>query len=661
MSVERRRRRANRAKHPSAPGPVRGPSSVSPQRPRSGSPASLAKSAFSGRALWVSLALIVVTMVVYAPVWDHNFVSMDDPLMVSDNPHVSGGLKWTAVRWALTAAYFGDWHPVTWLSHMLDVQLYGMNAGGHHLTNLLLHVANTLLLFGLLRRMTGALGRSAFVAGLFAVHPLHVESVAWVAARTDVLSTLFWMLTLWGYVGYVRQPRRGRYLVVILLFASGLMAKPMLVTLPFVLLLLDFWPLGRVQLGVGHPSSFWEWASARHRWSAVLGLVREKLPLLGLSATASVATFVVRQQGEGITGLDALPPDLRLANALLSYVTYIGKMLWPTGLTAFYPYPRAIPTAWVLGSVLFLMGVSGAVIWVARRHPYLLVGWFWYLGTLVPVIGLVQVGGQASADRYTYVPLIGVFLMLAWGIPDLLARWPDRSIALPVTAGVLLLACAITARGQVQYWRDDAALWGHALEVTTENYFAHTGLGDALASQGRVAEAIAHYSEAVRIRPDYTNAHNKLGVALADQGRIGEAIIHYTEALRIEPDFPAAHVNLGNALATQGKASEAIAQYTTALRIQPDNVAAHNNLGFVLASQGRGAEAIAHYTEALQIKSDYALAHNNLGFALASQGRVDEAIREFRETLRLNPDQPKARRMLDDLTRQSKRSGLGAQ
>ena len=624
MSTGRQKRRANQPavepKHRS----VRGLSSVSAQGPPSGSPLSIAKSAFSGRALWISLALIVVNVVVYAPVWNYGFVNWDDPPYVTENPHVLGGLTWQGVAWAFTTEQTGNWHPLTWLSHMLDVQLYGMNAGGHHLTNLLLHIATTILLFGLLHRMTGALGRSAFVGGLFAVHPLHVESVAWVAERKDVLSTLLWMLTLWAYVGYVRRPRLGRYLVVFLLFALGLMAKPMLVTLPFVLLLLDVWPLNRMSLGADSPGRsglalLWD------QRSVVLRLVWEKLPLLALTVASSIGTFVVQRRGGAVFGLDTIPLSLRAGNALVSYVEYIGKMLWPAGLAVLYPYPRSLPGWWVAGAILGLIGGSLAVIWAARRHPYLPVGWLWYLGTLVPVIGLVQVGNQAMADRYSYVPLLGLFLMVGWGIPELLAHWPDRSRALPAAAVVAILACAITAGGQVQYWKSSIALWGHTLEVTTENSVAHNFLGNALANDGKISEAIVHYSEALRIKPDFVETHNNLGIALGVQGKSNEAMAHFSEALRINPRFEVAHNNLGVALANQGRIDEAIREFLEALRIAPD-------------------QADWHYYVAVMFNK---------------KGETSEAIRHLEATLKLNPKHEEARRMLDNLTSQGRKPGPG--
>ena len=627
--------------------------------------------------------MIGAIVAIYARVWHHDFVSYDDPKYVTENSVVSAGLTARGVSWALTTGTDANWFPVTWLSHMLDVQLYGMNAGGHHLTNVLLHIATTLLLFGLLYWMTGALGRSAFVAALFAVHPLHVESVAWVAERKDVLSTLFLMLTLWAYVWYVRQPRISRYALVILFFALGLMSKPMLVTLPFLLLLLDVWPLGRMGLG-GDRSRRSGSARRADQRSVALHLVREKLPLFALAIASSIVTFLVQRRGGAVAGLDAYPLSLRVGNAVVSYVAYIVKMLWPTRLAAFYPYPTSLPVGLVAGALVLLIGVSVVVIRAGRRYPYLLVGWLWYLGTLLPVIGLVQVGNQAMADRYTYVPMIGLLIIAAWGISDLLARGRYRNIALSTAAVLVIAACAITARGQVQHWRSTPELWTHALEVTAGNDVAHNNLGLALARQGKAAEAISHYTEALRIRPTYATArtnlgaalasqgkvdeaitqytevlrykpefaeaHIDLGAALADKGRIDDAIAQYTEALRLKPDFSEAHANLGVALASQGKLDQAITEYNEALRLKPSSADVHNNLGFALASRGKVDEAIAHYTEAVRLRPDFALAHMNLALTLANQNRLNEAIREFREVLRTTPGNENARRALDQLT-----------
>ena len=629
-------------------------------RPRSGPPRPAAKTAFSAPALWVSLALIVSIVLVYAAVWHHDFVNYDDHEYILDNPFVPAGLSWRGVAWAFTTGYFCNWHPLTWLSHMLDVQVYALNPGPHHITSVLFHIANSILLFGLLRRMTGALGRSAFVAGLFAVHPLHVESVAWVAERKDVLSTLFWILTLWAYLGYVRRPRVGRYLLVCLLFALGLMSKPMLVTIPFVLLLLDFWPLGRLrEQGPGTrgqaESANSEWQAANgasplaDRHSRLTALLVEKLPLLALAIASSIVTVVAQKQGGALIKLDALPWSSRVANALVSYVGYIGQMAWPTRLAAFYPFHRSLPLWWVAGAALGLIGVSVAAIRAARSRPYLLVGWLWYLGTLVPVIGLVQVGNQSMADRYTYVPLMGLFIIAAWGAVDLLGRRPYGSKALPIAAGLAILACGIAARRQVQFWKDSITLWEHTLQVTTDNPLAHYNLGVVLSGQGRAQEAILHYLEAVRIKPDYADAHDNLGLDLANQGNPAQGISHLLEAVRIKPDFALAHYNLGVVLESQGRVGEAIAHYSEAARFNSNFALAHYNLGFALANQGRVAEAAAHYSEALRINPNYAEVHNNLANILLDQGRAAEAAAHYSEALRINPNYPEAHNNLGNV------------
>jgi tetratricopeptide (TPR) repeat protein len=577
-----------------------------------------ANSFLSKRVLLACVALIAASVAIYAPVSHFGFVTWDDPEYVVGNVHVAQGLTWQGARWALTSLDEANWHPVTWLSHMLDVQLYGMNAGPQHVTNLLIHILNTLLLFGLLYRMTGALGRSTFVAGLFAVHPLHVESVAWISERKDVLSTLFWLLTMWAYVAYVRRPGRGRYLPMLLLFALGLMAKPMLVTLPFVLLLLDFWPLQR---GLELPR-----------------LVKEKLPLFALAAISSVVTVLAQRHGGAVAGLERLPLGIRLTNAPASYLAYIGKMLWPVRLAAFYPLHASTPVLQVTLGALLLIGVTILAFRAGQRHGYLLVGWLWYVGTLIPVIGLVQAGSQSMADRYTYVPLIGLFLIAAWGVPELVARWRYGRVALPFVAMCVLLMCTALARAQVGYWSDSAALWQHALEVTEDNYVAHASLGKVLLDEGKAGEAIPHFTETLRIQPNYVEAKNNLGMALAWSGKLDEAAQQFAGALRIKPEFPEAQSNLGMVLMSQGKLDEAAQRFAEALRIKPDFVQAQNNLGTVLMRQGKLDEAARYFGAAVRNRPDVPELQNNLGLVLMSQGKLDEAAQHFAEALRIKPD-----------------------
>jgi hypothetical protein len=549
---------------------------------------------FAGWVPWILVALIALNLIVYAPVRHCDFVQLDDPTYVTENPNVSGGVTWSAVAWAFTTGHAANWHPLTWLSHMLDVRMYGVNAGPHHVTSVLLHIANTLLLFGLLLRMTGAPGRSAFVAALFAVHPLHVESVAWVAERKDVLSTLFWMLTLLAYTAYVRHPRWPRYVAVLVLFALGLMAKPMVVTLPFVLLLLDVWPLDRLPHAAGGGKSFEvrrpkSRVDARGRTPATRGrtwlrawvpLLREKIPLFALAAASSVVTFVVQQRGGAVSDLQGFAFGLRLENALVSYVAYLRDMLWPSALTVFYGFPDAIPAAQVALAVLVLAAISFVVFRLARRCPYLPVGWLWYLGTLVPVAGIVQVGLQARADRYTYVPLIGIFIMVAWGMPDLLARWRTVRRAVPLIAALVVVACAVATRAQVAYWKDDVALWTHATMVTmnTDEYHAHMSLGAILGNQGRLDEAVRHFSAAVRLQAGSVEAQSNLGLALAKQGKLREAIGPFAEAVRLAPDQEVTHLNLGFALSKAGRVDEAVRELSEVLRIDPGNQAARRAL-----------------------------------------------------------------------------------
>lgn len=556
-------------------------------------PRSLANALFSSRAVWISLALIAINLFVYASVRHYEFVAWDDPQYITENPQVSSGLTWANVEWAFTTGHHANWHPMTWLSHMLDVQLYGMDAGMHHVTNVVFHLANTLLLFGLLHLMTGRLGRSAFVAGLFAVHPLHVESVAWVAERKDVLSTLFFLLMLWAYVEYVRNPQRNRYLLVVVLLALGLMSKPMLVTAPFVLLLLDVWPLQRVSLGGG--------SGLIREQEPVWQLVREKLPLIALSIVSSIVTVLVQQQGGALQGFETFPWSLRVGNALVSYLAYIVKMLWPDPLVAFYPFPRSVPVVWLMGAILILVATSAIVLRLIPRHPYLAVGWFWYLGTLIPVIGLVQVGDQAMADRYTYIPLIGLFLMVAWGVPELLPHLEFRNIALSAAGVLVLLGCVTVARGQARSWENTVALWEHALQGSPNNYNAHTHLAVALAGQGRIDEALAHLSEAVRLEPDNAEAHNNLGAVLIRSGRIDEAVTQLSEAVHIQPAYADAHNNLGMAFARQDSLDKAIQEFQAALRINPGQASWRYNLAVTLRKKGDTRGAAREFESALNL------------------------------------------------------------
>ena len=587
----------------------------------------------------ICLILITALLLVYWQVGDHEFINYDDNVYITDNAHVQEGLTSKGMIWAFTTSRTGNWHPLTWISHMLDCELYGLNPGGHHLTNVLLHMANAVLLFVVLRWMTGATWRSGLVAALFALHPLHVESVAWAAERKDVLSTFFWLLTMVAYLHYVNRPGGKRYFLVLVTFSLGLMAKPMLVTLPFVLLLLDYWPLNRFQPQamtgsvVNQPLGFRSFGDGK---SPILKAVMEKTPLFVISLFSCVITVMAQQEAGAISTLEIVPFKLRIANGLVSFVAYMGKMIWPQDLAVFYPHPGSDLQIWKpVAAGLFLLIVSTVALWVAHRCRYVLVGWLWYLGSLVPVIGLVQVGEQAMADRYTYVPLIGLFIVVVWGFADLVKRWRSSRWVASVTAAVMVLALIAGSWLQVAHWKNSVKLFKHALDVTRNNYVAHYTLGNALAQQRNLTGAIFHYNKALQINPKFAEAHNNLGNALAQQRNLTGAISHYNKALQINPDHAEAHRNLAVAFDRQGKHQEAIQHYEEALRISPHDAQSHNNLGVALAEQGRLEDAVARFTEALRIDPNFQEAQRNLELSqtLMDKSSTGSAGKPRQETL----------------------------
>jgi tetratricopeptide (TPR) repeat protein len=549
--------------------------------------------------------LAAAVAVVYAEAGSHTYVNLDDDVYVVRNPWIREGLNWGTVRWAFTGVHEAYWIPLTWLSLALDSQLFGLHAGAQLLENVAWHAADTLLLYAVLFAATGAVGRSAWVAALFALHPMHVESVAWVSQRKDVLSTFFWMLTTLAWVGYARRPSIGRYLVVVVPFALGLLTKPMLVTLPITLLLLDIWPLARRDRGLA-------WLTA------------EKLPLLALSLAVSAVTIWTQQGAGAVPALATRSLGDRIATALINYGLYLGKLAVPVNLAVFYPLAPA-DAGLAASAALLLALVSGLALTLGRREPAVLVGWLWFLVTLLPVIGLVQVGGQQIADRYSYIPSIGVFLAVAWGVPRL---WAARGGApwVPSAAGAaMLVIAALVARDQVSYWRDSITLFERAVAVTDRNFLAHNNLGEALASVGRRDEAAVHYAEAVRIHPGYAPARNNQGIVLAEAGRYAEAEQEFRAALALDPGMVIAESNLATARARLGDYQEAIAHYERALARQPSNPVAHEGLADSLALLGRLDEAIVHYREALRWAPDTVSARRSLAGTLRRAGREAEA------------------------------------
>jgi len=475
--------------------------------------------------LIICVFLALITVAVYWQVRHHEFIDLDDDLYVTNNRHVQSGLTVKSLLWSFSFSDKGKtyWHPLTWLSHILDCQLYGLNPGMHHLTNVILHMANCVLLFWVFKRMTGEIWKGAFVAALFALHPVNVDSVAWVAERKNLLSTFFWMLTLLSYAYYSERPVPYRYLLALFAFALGLLAKPMLVTLPFVLLLLDYWPLGRLH----HPTI-----------PSAFRLIMEKIPFFILSAISIYLSTLSLESYGNMISLEQVSMKLRIFNALVSYVSYIGKMIWPYNLAIVYPYPSSIPFWKAACSGLFLIFSSLAVVWAVRQRPYFAVGWFWFLGMLIPVIGLVQAGlWPAMADRWAYIPVIGLFVMIAWGIPELSSRWRYKKIGLAIIGAIILSVLTGTTLIQLRYWNNSITLFEHALHLTTNNFVLHYNLGVILAEQGKDAEAISHFSEAIRIKSAYYKAYNNLGFVLLKQGKITEAVRPLYVAVRIKPDF----------------------------------------------------------------------------------------------------------------------------
>ena len=592
--------------------------------------------------VWVCLFLVIVTLSVYWQVRHCDFTNFDDNLYVYHNLHIRSGITQESMVWSFTFQEKDKnyWHPLTWLSHMLDVELYGLDPGRHHLTNLLLHTVNTVLLFLALNWMTGALWRSAVVAALFGLHPLNVESVAWIAERKNVLSTFFWMLTLLAYTHYTRRTCFRRYFAVCFSFVLGLLAKPFLVTLPFVLMILDYWPLRRWCIaGVN--------SSIRHE-SNTQQIILEKIPLL-LFSTLSVYISSKSVQGEGdVISLQLVPMLLRIENALVSYVKYIGKMIWPQDLSVYYPFPDMISAGQLMGAVAVMVSLSALAIWGLRRRPYLAVGWFWFLGTLVPVIGLVQVGlWPQMADRWAYVPLTGLFIMIAWGMPELIKAWHHKHKIIAIAAGTVLLFLFINTRVQISHWTNSTTLFKQAVKAVGGSSMSQNNLGNAfilnnlalaLLDDGRTDEALNNLMTAVKLVPDSPRVNYNLGYILQQQGKTAEAIRHFKQAVKHNPKYFLAHYYLATALMQSGKLDDAVSHYQSALDLKPDDGNVLNDLANAMVAQGRIPEALSFYSKALLLDPNDHDIHNNMGVALTHQGRFEEAVRYFSMALQLNPN-----------------------
>jgi protein O-mannosyl-transferase len=596
--------------------------------------------------LMISLLLILAVVIVYGQVGSFDFVDWDDGLYVTENVHVQKGLSEEGFIWAFTTSRGGSWHPITWLSHMMACELYGLNPAGHHYTNIAFHIANTLLLFFILFQMTGARWKSAFVAALFAVHPLHVESVAWVSERKDVLSTFFGLLMIGAYWRYIKAPYVKNYLLVFIFLIMGLMSKPMLVTFPFVLLLLDFWPLKRLQFKNNSESQSEK--STSHVVKGIHQLVLEKIPLFIMAVVFCVLTFFLQRSGGIMPSLKILPLKLRIANAFISYVSYILKAIWPNNLAYYYPYSVSTFSVWqIFGAGLLIVSAILGAIYLAKRYPYVPVGLFWYLGTLVPVIGLVQVSDQAMADRYTYIPLIGVFIVVAWGIPDILKKWHYRKVFFCVSAIIILSTLTICASFQANHWKNSIALFKNAVKINEDNYHALNNLITALVDKGKYDKAYCYLNRAIKKDPGREDLRMNLANVLFLNGNPDEAISQYQRILRTDPKNADVHYNLAYVLSSQNKINDAVLHYKEALRIDPKYLKAHYQLGDILLRQGKIKKAGIHFIQMIKYNPDDGQAYNELGLILFKQGKFKKAEVFFSMALQLDPDFSKALANLD--------------
>ncbi len=623
----------------------------------------------------ICILLSVLIVAVYWKIQYHEFVNYDDGRYITENKHIKGFSKENFI-WAFTKSHSANWHPITWLSHTLDIRLFGLNPKGHHLTNLVFHIANSLLLFLVFARMTGAIWKSCVVASFFAFHPINIESVAWAAERKNLLSTFFWFLTMWTYIHYVQKRNLARYSMVFLFFALGLMSKAMLVTLPFILLLLDYWPLKRFEIAHLKRLFLSDVENQIENKKKLLNLILEKIPLLFLAVGSCIVTLSAQKLAGAIVSIESVSSATRISNAMVSYLRYLEKMVWPTDFSVFYPYPIDELYIWKgLVSGFFLTGITIVILRLIKKTPYLSFGWFWYLGTLIPVIGLVQVGQQGMADRYAYIPLIGIFIIIAWGLPDLLKHFHFKK---PLLLFLVLIFFSVLMRlswVQLHYWQNSEKLFNHAIEVTDKKYPSFVGiynnLGVVLNKQLKFKEAMVHLKSAVKLQPTYSEAHNNLGNALSGLNRFREANIYYKEAIRLNPNYPEAHNNLANSLSKQLRLDEAIIYYKKAIQLKPEYYEAHFNFGVTLNKWNHSEQAIGYLEEAIRLNPNFtkarlslgnilrqkykfktaihhfqtiikmnpnhAIAHNSLGSALAEQGNFEQAIVHFHTSITINP------------------------
>ena len=617
----------------------------------------------SKQHILITAALLLLTFAGYMNVQNYEFINFDDDLYVTENQIVKTGLSFNGLSWAFGFNGGGYYQPLTWLSHMLDCEIYGLDPAGHHLTNLVIHLANVLLLFWALYRMTDSIYKSCLAAALFALHPLNVDSVAWIAERKNLLSTLCLMLSLLAYHWYTKQPKPGRYVLTITVFALGLMVKPMLVTFPFVLLLLDFWPLGRLKLGKQKTIAMMDPPLRADSKPAVpiYRLCIEKLPFLALALGAVWLSVASLQRFNNMVATDTVPMALRFANAVVSYLSYIGKMLWPFNLAVYYPFPDSVPLWQTAGCLVLLAAATGYCLFHIERKPYLAVGWFWFLGTLVPVAGIVQSGlWPEMADRWAYVPLIGLYIVIAWGIPGALQNWRFAVPVMTVAALAVIGSLFFITRAQLNHWENSRTLFEHALRVTTANAVAHNNLGNALLEEGQTDTALNHFEVAITLEPRYAGARNNMGNALMALGRVGEAVSYYRDSIHIDPFAAQAHNNLAVALTKESRLDEAFRHLQEALRLKPDYADAYNNLGAVYGKKAQVQKAAKFYLKAIRLRPDFSEAYNNLGLLLWNAGRLKEAGHYFSQAAKLDPDYLAARQnlvkvqsALDDFNKQA--------